>query len=48
VATQVSATVTLEQPDRGGHVGFVSGALPPLGNIDWMPQRLLHFFAHKE
>jgi predicted alpha/beta-fold hydrolase len=37
--------VTLEVPDRGGHVGFVDGAPP--GRIDWMPQRLLgHFEAH--
>ena len=38
----VSPTVSLEQPVGGGHVGFVSGNFP--GNLDWLPQRLLHFF----
>jgi len=40
---EVSAAVTIEQPAEGGHVGFVSGALP--GNFDWLPQRLLRFFS---
>jgi len=40
---EVSASVVLEQPATGGHVGFVSGSFP--GHLDWMPQRLLHFFA---
>jgi len=39
----VSASVSLEQPATGGHVGFVSGSFP--GNLDWLPQRLLHFFT---
>ncbi len=39
----VSDSVTLEFPDEGGHVGFVSGAFP--GNLDWMPQRLLDFYS---
>ena len=39
---EVSSTVLLEQPVGGGHVGFVSGNFP--GNLDWLPQRLLHFF----
>ena len=38
----ISPSVRLEQPASGGHVGFVSGAFP--GNLDWLPQRLLHFF----
>ncbi|PKO91213.1 MAG: alpha/beta hydrolase [Betaproteobacteria bacterium HGW-Betaproteobacteria-10] len=38
----VSPAVWLEQPASGGHVGFVSGKFP--GNLDWLPQRLLHFF----
>ncbi len=42
-AGEVSAAVTLEQPQEGGHVGFVSGAWP--GRLDWLPRRLLHFFA---
>ncbi|PKO87191.1 MAG: alpha/beta hydrolase [Betaproteobacteria bacterium HGW-Betaproteobacteria-12] len=41
-ATEVSPLVRLEQPAQGGHVGFVSGSFP--GNLDWLPQRLLHFF----
>ena len=41
-AHEVSPGVRLEQPATGGHVGFVSGAFP--GNLDWLPQRLLHFF----
>lgn len=40
---EVSAMIRLEQPEEGGHVGFVSGAFP--GNLDWMPQRLLAFFG---
>ncbi|MFZ5493701.1 MAG: YheT family hydrolase, partial [Pseudomonadota bacterium] len=38
----VSAAVTLEQPDTGGHVAFPSGPFP--GNADWLPARLLHHF----
>lgn len=38
----VSPSVRLEQPAEGGHVGFVSGSFP--GKLDWLPQRLLHFF----
>lgn len=44
-AGDVSPLVRLEQPSGGGHVGFVSGAFP--GNLDWLPQRLLHFFLHE-
>ncbi len=40
---EVSGTVTLEQPEHGGHVGFVSGRFP--GNLDWLPQRVLGFFG---
>jgi predicted alpha/beta-fold hydrolase len=43
---EVSAAVKLEFPDRGGHVGFVSGPFP--GNIEWLPSRLLHFFEQRE
>jgi len=42
-AGEVSTAVTLEQPEQGGHVGFVSGAFP--GNMDWLPQRVLKFFG---
>jgi predicted alpha/beta-fold hydrolase len=37
-----SGTVMLEYPDTGGHVGFPIGPFP--GRIDWLPQRILHFF----
>ena len=40
----VSSAVKLEFPSHGGHVGFVTGPFP--GHIDWLPQRLLHFFDH--
>lgn len=38
----VSASVTLEYPESGGHVGFVSGNFP--GNLSWLPRRILSFF----
>lgn len=40
-AAEVSAAVTLEYPNQGGHVGFVSGPFP--GNLNWLPQRILAF-----
>jgi predicted alpha/beta-fold hydrolase len=43
---EVSSTVTCEQPDSGGHVGFVSGPFP--GKIHWLPNRLLDFFAQQK
>jgi predicted alpha/beta-fold hydrolase len=43
-ATQVSSFVTLDLPFSGGHVGFVSGHLP--GQLDWLPQRIMHFLKH--
>lgn len=42
-ASDVSPSVRLEQPETGGHVGFVTGPFP--GKLDWLPQRLLHFFT---
>jgi hypothetical protein len=42
-AAAVSDTVSLEFPDRGGHVGFVSGRFP--GHLDWLPKRIMRFFA---
>ena len=42
-ATQVSGQVTLDFPPKGGHVGFVTGPFP--GGFDWLPQRLLDYFA---
>jgi predicted alpha/beta-fold hydrolase len=43
---KASPAVTLEYPATGGHVGFATGTLP--GHLDWLPQRLLHFFEHGE
>lgn len=40
-----AACVKLEYPEEGGHVGFPSGAPP--GNLDWLPQRMLHFLEGK-
>ena len=42
----VSDAVTLEFPQRGGHVGFVTAPFP--GHIEWLPQRLLQFFDSRE
>jgi predicted alpha/beta-fold hydrolase len=41
-AQEVAGAVALEQPEEGGHVGFVGGAFP--GNFDWLPRRILDFF----
>jgi predicted alpha/beta-fold hydrolase len=41
--SEVSRHVTLEYPEQGGHVGFVSGSFP--GRLDWLPERLLRFFS---
>jgi predicted alpha/beta-fold hydrolase len=40
---EASAAVRLEQPETGGHAGFPAGRFP--GHVDWVPQRLLHFFT---
>lgn len=40
--SDVSAAVTLDQPDTGGHVAFPSGPFP--GNADWLPVRILQHF----
>jgi len=40
--TEVSADVVLEQPEHGGHVGFMTG--PGRGRMDWLPLRVLRFF----
>ena len=42
-ASEMSSFVTAEFPPGGGHVGFVSGGFP--GNLRWLPQRLMDFFA---
>ncbi|HEY1232282.1 MAG TPA: hydrolase [Candidatus Binatia bacterium] len=41
---EVSASVTLEFPRTGGHVGFVNGRFP--GRLDWLPRRILGFFTN--
>ncbi|HVF63600.1 MAG TPA: alpha/beta fold hydrolase [Casimicrobiaceae bacterium] len=43
LADEVAPSVTLEQPDAGGHAGFPTGAPP--GRVDWLPRRLIAFFA---
>ncbi len=43
---QVSPSVSLDFPETGGHVGFVSGPFP--GRLDWLTQRLLNFFEDAE
>jgi predicted alpha/beta-fold hydrolase len=37
----VSASVVLDYPAHGGHVGFPVGAMP--GRLDWLPRRMLDF-----
>jgi predicted alpha/beta-fold hydrolase len=39
---EVGPGVTLEIPETGGHVGFVSGRFP--GRYDWLPRRVFDFF----
>ena len=39
---EVSASVTLDFPETGGHVGFVTGPFP--GKSAWLPKRLLDYF----
>jgi predicted alpha/beta-fold hydrolase len=41
-AADVSPSVTLEQPETGGHVAFPSGLFP--GKLDWLPRRLMQHF----
>jgi predicted alpha/beta-fold hydrolase len=40
---EVSDSVTLDFPNFGGHVGFVSGGIP--GSLDWLPQHIFQFFT---
>ncbi len=40
---EVSETVSLEFPDRGGHVGFVAAGFP--GDVAWLPRRVLGYFC---
>ena len=41
---EVSPEVLLEQPDNGGHVGFLTAPFP--GSLEWLPRRLVQFFRH--
>lgn len=40
---EVSPCVRCEFPDQGGHASFVTTPFP--GNLDWLPRRVLGFFA---
>ncbi|MBC3919852.1 alpha/beta fold hydrolase [Undibacterium sp. CY18W] len=40
--TRAAQCVTLEYPAHGGHVGFAAGNVP--GHLNWLPQKILHFF----
>jgi len=40
---EVSSRVRREFPDQGGHASFVTAPFP--GNLDWLPRRVLAFFA---
>lgn len=42
-AADVGPGVTLEQPGHGGHSGFAAAPFP--GRLDWLPARLVSFFA---
>lgn len=41
---EVGPHVVLEQPEQGGHVGFLTGPFP--GDLTWLPRRMLQFFRH--
>ena len=45
-ASEVSGCVTLDFPQEGGHVGFVSGAFP--GHCGWLPSRILAFVREQQ
>ena len=45
ISRDVSREVLLEQPDDGGHAGFLAGPFP--GKLGWLPRRLLDFFIHR-
>jgi len=40
---EASPAVTLEQPEGGGHGGFLDPRFP--GRLDWLPRRLVTFFS---
>ena len=41
-ARDVSSAVELDQPQYGGHVGFMTGPFP--GRVEWLAQRVLRYF----
>ncbi|WP_244814326.1 hydrolase [Caballeronia sp. Lep1P3] len=41
---EVSPCVTLDQPNHGGHVGFMTGPFP--GRIDWLSSRVFGYLEH--
>ncbi|MEO5694226.1 MAG: hydrolase [Usitatibacter sp.] len=43
---EVSTAIRLEFPAHGGHVGFIAAPFP--GRIQWLPQRLMHFFEESQ
>lgn len=42
----VSDRIVLDYTEGGGHAGFTSGPFP--GRLDWLPRRLLAFFAQHD
>jgi predicted alpha/beta-fold hydrolase len=40
--SEVSSAVELDQPEHGGHVGFMTGPFP--GRIDWLSRRVFGYF----
>ena len=42
--SQASRAVTLEQPQYGGHAGFMAAPFP--GRLDWLPMRLVEFMRN--
>ena len=42
--TEASGAVTLEQPQGGGHGGFLDARFP--GSLEWLPRHLTHFFEN--
>ncbi|MEM5434931.1 hydrolase [Paraburkholderia diazotrophica] len=40
--SEVSSAVQLDQPEHGGHVGFMTGPFP--GRIDWLSRRVFGYF----
>jgi hypothetical protein len=40
---EVSAVIELDQPQHGGHVGFMTGPFP--GRLDWLSQRVFNYLS---